>query len=151
MSSSAVADATTRRKSGRVVHKPDIYQPDASAPVGPNGSAKRKRDAPPVAEPEDDIDSEDVSDDEGEPDDEELREQRRKTKSRPGKSKPANKKPKVAKNESISLAMRPATNGVKRSSKPKKARARHGTAAGAEGTGLYGAWKHHEKAETNLA
>lgn len=150
MSTTVIADATTRRKSGRVVHKPDIYQPDSGPPAAPNGNAKRKRDAPPLAAPQDDPEDEEEDEEEEEeeeegedsgPDDEEERDQRRKARSRGGKKRaPANKKPKTSKSsEGISLAMRPATNGVKRSSKPKAPRRpRKSGNAGADGTGLYG-------------
>lgn len=135
----APADAPNRRKSGRAIQKPVLYQPAPDTSVA-NGSGKRKRGAP--VEPELEVDSMDEQTssegDESEPDEEELKEQRRRAKkaSKPQR-KPAVKKPKTAAGETTKLVMRPATNGAKKPSRSKKPSAKQDVTAD-EGTGLYG-------------
>jgi cohesin complex subunit SA-1/2 len=107
-----VQQSATRRKSGRVVRKPDSV---AAA------STKRKRNATEGG----DIEMEDASDDseesdEEEPDEEELKEQRKKRarSQKKAPSKPATKKAKAANGEPVRLAIRP--NPTKKSrAKPK--------------------------------
>lgn len=125
-------DASTKRRvSSRVRSKPTIYS-DKTEPSPASNGVKRKR-APIVG---DNI-SEDVSEgggspaEESDPDEEELKEKRRKARS--GTKKPAAKKSKTT-----TLAMRPATNGVKRTTKPKKARGQAPVIAGHEEIGLFG-------------
>ena len=136
---STPVDATSRRKSGRAIHKPVLYQPAPDTSVA-NGSGKRKRAAP--AEMEIDVDSmgeETQSEGEdSEPDEEELKEQRRRAKNATKtQRKPAAKKPKTTSGETTKLVMRPATNGTKRPSRAKKPSARQ-VVADNEETGLYG-------------
>jgi len=112
---------STRRKSGRVSRKPEKFTPGAS----PSGSAKRKRGGDGSGSDEDDdggLDADAPSSEqegessEGEPDEEELRERQRKKKSRPAAKRPAPKKPKTN-GETLSLAIRPATNAARKASK----------------------------------
>lgn len=135
----APVDAPNRRKSGRAIQKPVLYQPAPDISVA-NGSGKRKRTVP--AEVEMDMDSmgEETSSegDESEPDEEELKEQRRRAKKgTKTQRKPAVKKPKTAAGEPTKLVMRPATNGAKKQSRAKKPSARQNVGED-EGTGLYG-------------
>jgi cohesin complex subunit SA-1/2 len=107
-----VQQSATRRKSGRVVKKPDSVA---------TASSKRKRNATEGA----DIDMEDASDEseeseDDEPDAEELKEQRKKRarSQKKAPSKPAAKKAKSANGEPVRLAIRP--NPTKKSrAKPK--------------------------------
>lgn len=119
----ASAESTSRRKSGRIVQKPELYQPDSSTPARSNGSSKRKR-AGEAIDDEDEDELEESEDDEqdSDPDEEELKERRRAAKVKPTKSKPAAKKPKPTVGKTIDLAMRPATNGVRKVTKGKKLR-----------------------------
>ncbi|PSN65913.1 STAG-domain-containing protein [Corynespora cassiicola Philippines] len=131
-----VTSSAPRRKSGRVSKKPEPFVPAPS----PAASAKRKRAA---VENEDGSDggeqsSEDDPEEssEGEPDEEELREKRRKKKGKAPARKPAPKKPKTN-GETVSLAIRPATNATAKPKKPRKAPIRV-SAITKEADGLYG-------------
>lgn len=135
--------SSTRRKSGRVSRKPEKFTPGAS----PSGSAKRKRGGDGDGDGETDNDSgldEDASSSdqggessEGEPDEEELRERRRKKKSRPVAKRSAPKKPKTN-GDTLSLAIRPATNAARKPSKrPRKAPVRKSMLP-EQAAGLYG-------------
>ena len=120
----------TRRKSGRVVRKPEFL-----AASSPTGSAKRKR----TEQDEGDVgigdDTEDVDDEsDGEPDEEEVREKKRAKKGKKAARKPAPKKSKTN-GETVSLAIRPAAGG--KAKKPRKARPSKNAAA-KEAEGLYG-------------
>ena len=121
----------TRRKSGRVVKKPEFL-----AASSPTGSAKRKR----TKQDEGDVDigddtEEEVDDEsEGEPDEEEVREKKRAKKGKKAARKPAPKKSKTN-GETVSLAIRPAAGG--KAKKPRKARPLKNAAA-EEAEGLYG-------------
>ena len=118
LSSPSNVSATTsvqpsRRKSGRVTHKPDVLSP---------GAASRRR-AASTSDAEDDVEMDDISsgqdiDSDGEPDEEELLEQRRRSRKRPsnGKSSAPAKKTKTN-GASTSLAIRPAPKAPRR---PKK-------------------------------
>ncbi|KAI9816897.1 MAG: hypothetical protein M1827_001542 [Pycnora praestabilis] len=104
------ANATNRRRSGRVTKKPEILKLA--------GSAKRKRsERDPEQDMEDDASGdESIEDSEGEADEEELKEKRRsalKPKKVPGK--PVAKKTKMVNGASTpkKLAMRPAPSGLK--------------------------------------
>ncbi|USP81957.1 hypothetical protein yc1106_09231 [Curvularia clavata] len=128
-----VESTATRRKSGRVSKKPDRFAPGASPTT-----TKRKRgndndsgvDASESSEEESDQSSED------EPDEEEIRERRRKRKSTAAARKPAAKKPKTN-GDSVSLAIRPATNATRKIAKrPRKAPIRKSTLPD-ETEGLY--------------
>ncbi len=130
--------ATNRRKSGRAVKKPDFFQEDPTTPS--TNSAKRKR-ADRAVEDDEDIGEdasgeESVEDSDGEADEEELKEKRRRaSKAKKGQSKPAAKKPKTV-NGMGKLAIRPAPNGVKKTSRPRKPPPRQ--SAVEEVDGLYG-------------
>ncbi|MCJ1431277.1 hypothetical protein MMC27_000628 [Xylographa pallens] len=132
-------DAPNRRKSARTVQKPISYQQDQIVSIGSTGSGKRKRgDTTNVDIDADSLGEETSSDDnESDPDEEELKEQRRRApKIKRVQSKPAAKKPKTAGPTTTSLAMRPATNGVKKPTKPRKPRAKQ-NATDPDETGLY--------------
>ena len=137
---SSPADATNRRRSGRIVQKPLLYSKDPKIATPTNGVAKRKR-AERVdgesQESEDEVEDEASSEDE--PTEETLNERKKKAKKAPSR-KPATKRVKTTRPESMKLAMRPAVNGTKKASKPrsKKPRARVTMPAGEEATGLYG-------------
>lgn len=74
----------------------------------------------------------------GDADEEEAKEKnRRAAKSKKIQSKPAAKKPKTAAAMTTKLAVRPATNGIKKPAKPKKPRARANFTIADDGTGLY--------------
>ena len=124
-------DDTTsnRRKSGRVRSKPTLLSDDQHRSQASNGN-KRKRVVSRRGDLED-ASSEGGSESSDEsPDEEELRERRKKAR------KPAIKMSKAA--GTSTLAMRPATNGVKRPAKAKKSRAKVGVAEAGDETGLYG-------------
>ncbi|KAI9930373.1 hypothetical protein ASPWEDRAFT_458345 [Aspergillus wentii DTO 134E9] len=148
---------TDRRKSGRVVRKPELFS-QTYTPTDATGGAKRKRGSAARDDNEEDEDDEgghedasesdndEISDEE--PDEEELKAKKRaarKTAAKKaasgskGKAKPrthAAKKVKIAGNGiGGQLVLRPATNG-KAASRPKKPRVRPSLAAGE--TGLYG-------------
>ena len=132
-------DAPNRRKSGRAIHKPVLYQEDPNVSITTNGSAKRKREERVAADAGEEMGHETSSNgEESEPDEEELKEnRRRKPKAKKVLTKPAAKKPKTAKDDAVKLAMRPVTNGVKKASKPRKPRARVSVRV-EEASGLYG-------------
>ncbi|MCJ1477261.1 hypothetical protein MMC13_005932 [Lambiella insularis] len=136
----ATWDAPNRRKSGRTVQKPvSVYQPDSNVSINSSGSGKRKRaEAVDIDTDADPLGVETSSDEnESEPDEEELKEQRqRASKGKRVQSKPAAKKPKIAAAGTMSLAMRPAINGAKKISKPRKPRAKKSTSDNGE-TGIY--------------
>ncbi|KAF2398810.1 STAG-domain-containing protein [Trichodelitschia bisporula] len=139
---------TSRRKSGRVVKKPDVLGSSAPPPAG----SKRKRsdgetdeeDNGEVEQTGEDIDMPDASSSdsdstEGEPDPEEIKERKKRARqsraargSRPPARKPAAKKPKPN-GQKLSLAIRPATTKPKQ----RKTRAQPIEDADAVG-GLYG-------------
>ena len=123
------SDATSRRRSGRAVHKPVLYQQDPNVAIVPNGSAKRKRGELAAHDDTEHATDESSSDHaESEPDEEELKEKRRRV-AKPSKTseprgKAAAKKSRPPKDDALKLAMRPATNGVKKVTKPRKPAAR---------------------------
>ena len=137
-------DETSRRKSGRVKQKPQVYQEDLDLSQA-NGSysGKRKRSTLRGGSADDALDdkseesNEEASD--GDPDEEELRERRRRPRNKKPLTKPAPKKPRTAGASSTTLPVRPAVNGVKKPSKPKRAQASRIVGAEAEddGHGLY--------------
>ena len=126
-----------RRVSSRVRSKPTVYSDQFEPPSSVNG-IKRKR-ALTVNEnyAQTGLDGEtsltEESDPDGDPDEEELKEQRRKAKNTP--KKPAAKR---SKTKTTTLAMRPATNGVKKVARPRKNTARAPRIASGEETGLFG-------------
>jgi cohesin complex subunit SA-1/2 len=131
-----VASSDARRRSGRVVRKPEKL---ASAP-SPSGSAKRKRrDNDDSGVEAGESTSEEQSDSsEGEPDEEEMRERQRKRKGKGAAKRPAPKKPKTN-GAPISLAMRPAAGASRKLSKrPRKAAIRKSAISEEEAEGLYG-------------
>lgn len=133
-------DTSNRRKSGRARQKPQLLsQPDPDMSTASNGSGqKRKRindvdgtlEVPSNEEPE--SESSDAGSD---PDEEELKDRRRKAKRQ--SSRPAPKKSKSSKPKPTALAVRPALNGSKRTTKIPRSRAQIANAAD-DGTGLYG-------------
>lgn len=138
--------ASDRRKSGRVSKKPELFSQSYN-----DTKSKRKRAEGEDDEEEDDNVSESESDDtaDSEPDEEELREKKRaarKTSTRKqsstktGKSKSSvprsSKKQKVGNGIRGQLALRPAANGKRTVSRPRKPKARPSLAAGE--TGLFG-------------
>lgn len=132
-----------RRKSGRATQKPVLLNKDPNIPqVSTGSSAKRKRTDPRVEDFSHTSSEEVESISESDPDEEELKERRRKA-SRPKKarsSQSVSKKTKTAPALTTNLAVRPATNGIKKAAKPKKARARpakNAANAADDGTGLY--------------
>ncbi|KAL3495767.1 hypothetical protein BJX62DRAFT_233032 [Aspergillus germanicus] len=145
--------AGDRRKSGRATRKPELFsQTHGDINGATAGGAKRKRTTTRDENEDDIVDAEDVSeseedDEEDEPDEEELREQRRaarkasaKKASSGTKPKPKSqgtrsaKKPKVAGNGIANqLAFRPATNGGKPASRPRKPKVRPSLVAGESG------------------
>jgi cohesin complex subunit SA-1/2 len=132
LSSPEAAPSSTfaRRKSGRVVKKPEHL----AAVSSPAGSVKRKRTGDDDGEMDDA--SEDVSSDEtdGEPDEEELREKRR-TQQKKKKAAPRQPAPKRTKtNGEVNLAIRPAA-----AAKPKKRKTKAANVVDAlDAEGLYG-------------
>ncbi|GAB7339566.1 hypothetical protein MBLNU457_6172t1 [Dothideomycetes sp. NU457] len=126
---SVAGDSNSRRRSGRVVKKPDFLAPEASAP------SKRKR-ATADEEVEDDEDVEDESEEEDEEEAEPAEEEVRATKARKPKNapkRPAAKKPKT--NGAVAhLPIRGTT--TKARSRKKKAQAPD-TADAEEAGGLY--------------
>ena len=136
-------NATGRRKSGRAIQKPVLYQPDPNISINDSTSVKRKRAR--NDETEEDVDLVDaessLDEEESEPDEEELKEQRRRAaRERKVPSKPATKRARTTEDGSVKLAMRPATNGTKKASKPKAARARKKTVTMREEDDLYGTY-----------
>ena len=139
----ASTNATGRRKSGRAIQKPVLYQQDPNVSINDSTSGKRKRAR--NDEMEEDVDVADaessLDEEESEPDEEELKEQRRRAaRERKVPSKPATKRPRTREDGSVKLAMRPATNGTKKASKPKAPRARKKTVAMHEEGDLYGTY-----------
>lgn len=126
----------SRRKSGRVVHKPNLFSAELhEGSVLANGSTKRKRisrsDAHDDQEDNNQDDQDDSDDDEeesdSEPGEEELRANRRAQRAKRTTGKPAIKRTKTANGSSTTLAIRSASGkagaGAK-GSKTQKARAR---------------------------
>ena len=136
-------NATSRRKSGRAKQKPVLFQEDPSVAPVRNGSVKRKR--ADLADEEDANGDDNVDDkssveeSDGSADEEELKEKKRKApKAKKAQSKPTAKKPKTTEGMTTKLAVRPAVNGIKKSSKPRKPRARSKPVVYEEEAGLYG-------------
>ena len=137
--------STNRRKSGRAIRKPVLLNKDPNIPqVSVGNSGKRKRvDVPSqdLMDSSDDESEEEVTDDESDPDEEELKERRRKaSKTTKAPSKAVAKKPRTGPALTTNLAVRPATNGVKRNARPKQPRARPVKNAEENGIGLYCKW-----------
>ena len=140
-------DAINRRKSGRTKQKPLLYQQDPNIPIVSNRSGKRKR-AESIIVDANDVDNVDDSEEEsitdesdGDPDEEELKEKRRtEAKAKTAPTRPPTKKPKKTPSTTTNLPMRPATNGVKKVSKPRKPRAkpRNDSIAETDEDGLFG-------------
>jgi cohesin complex subunit SA-1/2 len=118
---------STRRKSGRVHRRPDMFAEEEHAgSILTNGSAKRKRISIITAEDvEDDEETSEDEEDDSEPDEEEVREKRRNQRKRPKTSKPAPKRSQAK--PSTTLAIRSAnvpSRPASKSAKIQKARAR---------------------------
>ena len=143
-------NAIDRRKSGRAKQKPILYQQAPNVSIVSNGNGKRKR-VETVNIDGDDGDDVDESEEEssieesdGDPDEEELKEKRRRAlKDKAALIKPAAKKPKKTLGAATNLPMRPATNGVKKVSKPRKPRAQQKIKSPVEADeeGLFGEFK----------
>lgn len=149
----ASTPGTDRRKSGRLTRRPELFS--QSYGDATPGGAKRKRgnagEDDEDAEEEQGQEPDDASEsggDEDEADEEELREKKRAARKKPSKkssssgtkstAKPrTTKKARVASNGIAGqLALRPAANGKKPSSRPRKPKVRPSLAAGEHG--LYG-------------
>ena len=138
-------DMTTtnnRTKSGRAIRKPVLLNKDPNIPqISVGNSGKRKRADVPLQDVVDSSDAEsdeEVSDDESDPDEEELKERRRKiSKTKKAPSKAVAKKPRTGPALTTDLAVRPATNGVKKNARSKQPRARPVRIADDNATGLY--------------
>ena len=120
---------TSRRKSGRVIRKPDIFdEEDFSGSRLSNGSAKRKRavDGETLEPDEDDASGEESEEEsESEPDEEEMREKRRAQRKKTTTMKPAAKRAKTLNGANTTLAIRSANILNKpKGAKTQKARAR---------------------------
>ncbi|KIX08214.1 uncharacterized protein Z518_02870 [Rhinocladiella mackenziei CBS 650.93] len=124
MVDSSVPNGTpeSRRRSGRIVRKPDLFsQENHEGSVLTNGSTKRKR-VTNATTADDDEDDE-------EPDEEELRAERRAPRARATAAKPATKRTKTASGPNTTLAIRSAKSQSKsgtKGSKTQKARVRPG-------------------------
>ena len=141
-------DATNRRKSRRVSHKPVLFQQDPNISAVINGTGKRKRGAQAVNIDLDVSPAEESSDDEsdGEPDEEELKERKRKIpRGKTTQKKPAAKKPRIADNTPTKLAMRPASNGVGKPIKGKQPGRKAKAPKDGEEEDLYGELLHVQK------
>ena len=139
----ASMNATGRRKSGRAIQKPVLYQQDPNISINDSISGKRKRAR--NDETEEDVDLVDaessLDEEESDPDEEELKEQRRRVaRERKVLSKPATKRARPREDGSVKLAMRPATNGTKKASKPKAARGRRKAVTTGIEDDLYGTY-----------
>ena len=149
-------DATTnRRKSGRAIRKPVLLNKDPNIPQNSVGnSGKRKRVDVPIQDAVDTSDAESddqVSEDESDPDEEELKERRRKaSKTNKAPSKSVAKKPRTGPALTTNLAVRPATNGVKKNARPKQPRAHPVRNTEDNATGLYCKWSDHARFSTWL-
>ena len=147
-----MTSTNNRRKSGRAIRKPVLLNKDPNIPqVSVGNSTKRKRvDAVQDLVDSSDPESEDeASDDESDPDEEELKERRRKaSKTKKAPIKSVAKKPRTGRGLTTSLAVRPATNGVKRNARPKPARAHPVKNAQDNATGLYCRWADHARLST---
>ncbi|KAL9594067.1 MAG: hypothetical protein Q9219_007232 [cf. Caloplaca sp. 3 TL-2023] len=135
--SSSPGDATAKRKSGRVKHKPVLLQSDPNIPSTGGGKRKRAADLEEIDVDNSNGDESDDDESDGDPDEEELKEKRRKSRSKKPSSKPAAKKTKTTQPKSMSLPVRSAANGVKKPSKPRRPRPKPDTVMAEEGTGLF--------------
>ncbi|KAI9827338.1 MAG: hypothetical protein M1819_006980 [Sarea resinae] len=130
-------NAATRRKSGRVIKKPEIL---AATDFGLNNSKSKRKRAQQPGDDENEVEDEDASEDDSsesedsDVDEEEIKEKKRKAaRARKTQSKPVAKRPRTANASQKTLAMRPAINGTR---KPRKPRGQAAAAAEAIG-GLY--------------
>lgn len=140
-------NATNRRKSARTRQKPVLLQDDITASRPSNVNGKRKRgdnEEEGLTGSGRDLLGEDGSPsesdgDDGDPDEEELKEKRRRApRVKRAQGKPAAKKPKTTGVRTASLPVRPAINGSKKTSRPKKPQAGPQQAVLDDETGLYG-------------
>ena len=137
---SSPGDAISRRRSGRTVKQPVLFQDDPNVSITTNGGSKRKRAQ--RVETNNQGEEEDQENEDSDDEDEHAEEVLKATKKRATKAprKPAAKKAKTAQPGNLTLAYRPAVNGAGKPSKSRsrKSRAKGTTSSGAEGTGLYG-------------
>lgn len=143
-STPSAVESTNRRRSGRAIQKPVLYQQAPNVAVANNVSAsgKRKRAEPALASVGQDTSGEEeesgVDETESEADEEEVKDQRRRApKAKKGPVKQAAKRPKTTQERGVKLAMRPASYGGKNAMKPKKSRAKRFTVDKEAGTGLF--------------
>ncbi|KAL2438712.1 Cohesin subunit psc3 [Exophiala dermatitidis] len=142
--------AESRRKSGRVVRKPDLFsQEHHDRSTLRNGATKRKRTTEATAAGGDDDDDENEQieedeesetedgDSEGEPDEEELKAKRRAQRARRPAAKPATKRAKTASGPSTTLAIRSVNAQTKSGSKASKAQRARARPSQAHQQGLY--------------
>lgn len=143
-SNPGAGNATNRRKSARTRQKPVLLQDDITASRSSNVNGKRKRgdnEGGGGADSDNDLSGEESSplESDGDPDEEELKEKRRRApRGKKAQGRPAAKKPKTTGVKTASLPVRPASNGAKKTSRPKKPQARPNRAVLDDGTGLYG-------------
>ncbi|KAL2426242.1 Cohesin subunit psc3 [Exophiala dermatitidis] len=142
--------AESRRKSGRMVRKPDLFSQEHHdrSTLG-NGATKRKRTTGATAADGDDDDAENEEieedeesetedgDSEGEPDEEELKAKRRAQRARRPAAKPATKRAKTASGPSTTLAIRSVNAQTKSGSKASKAQRARARPSQAHQQGLY--------------
>lgn len=137
-------NATNRRKSARNRQKPVLLQDDIVASRSSNVNGKRKRgdnEAGGATDTGHDLLGEDGSPPESDddPDEEELKEKRRRApRVKRAQGRPAAKKPKTTGIGTASLPVRPAINGSKKTSRPKKPQAEPKKPVLDDETGLYG-------------
>lgn len=130
---------SSRRKSGRVSRRPDVFaEEDHAGSLLTSSSTKRKRVTSEIADDldTDEDDSED-DDDESEPDEEELREKRRNQKKRTQADKPATKRARPNPAPRSTLAIRSANVPSKPASKSAKAQKARARQSQAHKEGLY--------------
>lgn len=144
-SSAPSGTAESRRRSGRVVRKPDVYsQQHQERSILTNGSTKRKRltEATPAddgSDEENDGEEPDSEDDEseGEPDEEELKARRRAQRARGTRAQPATKRAKTTGGSSTTLAIRSVNAQSKPGSKGTKTQKARARPSKAHQQGLY--------------
>ena len=133
--------ATNRRKSTRTRQKPVLLHEDFSTTSGNNKRKRTELHSNASGDNQDNIldDESSLEESDGDPDQEEVKERKRRA-PRPKKpqTKPTVKKAKTNNTVTTKLAVRPAMNGTKKASKPKKPPIRSVGDASDDGTGLYG-------------
>ncbi|EXJ94245.1 hypothetical protein A1O1_02638 [Capronia coronata CBS 617.96] len=137
--------AEPRRKSGRIVRKPDVFSQELhEGSAFMNGSTKRKRLTDTTAahdgEDQENEDEESESEDdesEGEPDEEELKARRRAQRTKGAAAKPATKRARTTNSSSTTLAIRSGNAQSKSGSKGAKTQKARARPSQAHQQGLY--------------